>query len=193
MLEKRSSLICLVAVLITGAVLWPSPAQAHSFTVSPAEINIDNLTPGQEAEFELTIRNDDDITHRFTFAAYHPEQKDRREGRAEFPDDDWISFSPQRPEIPPNSSSTVKVQVAIPPDSKWANKDWEIWLGVTPESSNLLAVKLYVRLLVSTGGNVYANPRANLPIWAIVIALVILVLSFYYFRVRKRQEKRSQS
>ena len=34
---------------------------------------------------------------------------------------------------------------------KWAGRDWEIWVGATPESSDLLTVELYVRLLISNG------------------------------------------
>jgi hypothetical protein len=187
MLGKRKYLTWLIAVLIASAVLLPSSAQAHNFSVSPAEVSIDNLAPGQEAEFELVIHNYDDITHTFTFAAYHPQQKERRQGRAEFPDDNWISFSPQKPAIPANSNFTAKVKVAVPADSKWVDKDWEVWLGIAPKSSDLLTVKLYVRLLVSTTGGAYSNPWTGLLVRGITIALVVAILSFYYLRRRKRQ------
>jgi hypothetical protein len=160
-------------------------AEDVSFSVSPAEVKIDNLPPGEAAEFELTIRNKEEIAHNFTIATFQPPEEERREGRAEFPDDSWISFSSPEIEVAANSQANVTVTVAIPRQQKWAGGDWETWLGVAAESSDLLAVKLYARLLVSTSGTKF---NAGL-IVGIVVGMVLLGCgSYYFFRRKTRPE-----
>jgi hypothetical protein len=148
----RHILAALIAAL--SVICLPSLALAHSpdqyFTVVPAEVSIDSLPPGEATEFELTICSQDEAAHNFTLSTFSPREEDRREGRAQFPDDTWVSFSLQETEVAANSEADVKVTVAIPQKQQWADKDWEIWLGVEAESDDLLVAKLYVRLLVST-------------------------------------------
>jgi hypothetical protein len=171
----------LIAALLV--IFLSSSTLAHDLGVSPAEVNIDNLSPGEAAEFELTIHNKDEAAHIFTLTTFHPRKEKRREGRAEFPDDSWIRFSPQEIEVAANSEAKVKVAVSIPSNTKWAGKDWEIWLGVAFESSDLLAVKLYVRLLVSTVGG-----KSNIGL-TVGIAVAIMLLgygAYYYFRRRAK-------
>lgn len=180
--------IWLSAVLLLAIILFPSPAQAQGFSVSPAEVHIDNLPPGEAAEFELTIHNKEELAHNFTIATFQPPKEDRREGRTEFPDDSWISFSSQEIEVPANSQANVTVTVAIPREQQWAGGDWEIWLGVAAESSDLLAVKLYVRLLVSTSAAIEAEFNAGL-VAGIVVGIVLLGCGgYYYFRHKTRLE-----
>jgi hypothetical protein len=172
----------LIAALLV--ILLPSCAlaQEFKFSVSPAEVHIDDLPTGETSEFELTIHNKEEPAHNFTFTTFQPPEEERREGRAEFPDDGWISFSSQETEIAANSEAAVTVTVTIPQEPKWAGKDWEIWLGVTAESRDLLAVRLYTRLLVSTTPAVGARPDAGL-IAGIVVGTVIFGCgSYLYFR-----------
>lgn len=169
------------------AVLLPfvTLAENISFSVVPAEVHIGDLLPGGEAEFELTIYNKDDTAHNYTITAFPPLQDQTREGRAQFPDADWITFSRQEIEISAGSQANVTVVVAIPQEQRWADRDWETWLAVTAESSDMLAVKLYVRLLVSTGGTRF-NPGV---VAGIAVAVVILGFGgYYYFRRRARPE-----
>jgi hypothetical protein len=167
-------------------MLFPFLALAEdiNFSVIPAEVHIDNLLPGESAEFELTIHNKEEIAHNFTITTFAPPEEERREGRAEFPDPSWISSSPPRIEIAGTSQANVTVTVVIPQEQKWAGRDWEIWLGATPESSDLLGVKLYVRLLVSTSGM-----RFNTGLVAgIAVAIVLLGYGgYHYFRRRARR------
>ncbi|MEA1871970.1 MAG: FixG Ig-like domain-containing protein [Chloroflexota bacterium] len=142
------------------------------------------MSPGETAEFELTIRNKEELAHNFTIATSQPREEERREGRAQFPDDSWISFSSQEIEVAANSEANVTVTVAIPREQKWAGEDWEIWLGVTAESSDLLAVKLYVRLLVSTNPAAGARPNAGL-VAGIAVAVILLGCGIYYYFRRK--------
>jgi hypothetical protein len=178
----------LIAVLLVIFLPSFTLAQDINFGVSPAEVRIDNLPPGEAIEFGLTIHNKDEIAHVFTFTTFQPPEEERREGRTEFPDDSWISFSSPEIEVLANSSANVTVTVAIPQEQKWASQDWETWLGVTAESSDLLGVKLHVRLLVST--NSVVGGKSNIALFAgIAVAIVLLGYGgYYYFRRRTKPE-----
>jgi len=139
------------------------------------------LSPGEAAEFELTIHNKEELAHNFTIATFQPPEEERREGRTESPDDSWVSFSSQEIEVDANSEANVTVTVAIPREQKWAGRDWEIWLGVAAESRDLLAVRLDVRLLVSTSGT---TSNAGL-VAGIVVGIVLLGCGGYYYFRRK--------
>jgi len=181
---RRYPILLTIALLFAIASL-PSIAQAQSFGVSPAEVRIDGLLPGEEAEFELTIHNHYDAAHTFALSTSHPWE--RRPGRADFPDDSWISFSPQEIEVAANSQATVRVMVAIPSNQKWADRDWEVWLGVTPKEKEFLVVNCYVRLLVTTSKEAQAGLNTGLII-VIVLGMLFLIYVVYYSR-RKAQSK----
>ena len=187
MLARIKSAGLIVAFLV---MFFPSLALAENvnFSVIPAEVHIDNLLPGEATEFELTIRNKDEIAHVFTFTTFRPREEERREGRTEFPDDSWISFSSPEIEIAAGSEANVTVTVTIPQEQKWAGEHWETWLGVAAESSDLLAIRLYVRLLVST--NPAAEARSNAGLFAGIAAAIVLLGygGYYYFR-RKAKPK----
>lgn len=185
MTRRTKYLVGIIAALL--AMLLSSVVQAQNFSVSPAEVNIDNLSPGEETEFNLTIRNRDDIAHTFTLATYHPPRKERRQGKADFPDDSWISFSPQKVEVAASSEAEVKVAISIPSDPKWAGKDWEVWLGTSPESNDLLTVRLYVRLAVSTSSELRGSP--NIGLIAGIIAVLSLIGCGVYYSRRKTKSK----
>ena len=185
---RRIRLARLIAALLV--ILLPSftLAQDVNFSVIPAKVKIDNLPLGEATEFNLTVHNKDDIAHVFTFTTFQPAEEERKEGRAAFPDDSWISFSSPGIEVTANSEANVTVMVAIPQEQKWAGQDWETWLGVAAESSDLLGVKLYVRLLVST--NPLAGGKPNIGLLAgIAGAIVLLGYGGYYYFKRKAKPK----
>ncbi len=178
-----------LAALVAGFLLtiFPSPALAENvnFSVVPAEVRIHDLLPGEPTQFKLAVHNKDEVAHNFTFDIFPPPQEERREGRTEFPDPSWISFSSPKLEVTASSHANVTVVVAIPQEQRWAGRDWETWLAVTSESSDMLAVKLYVRLLVSTGGTRF-SPRL---VAGIAVAVGLLSFgSYYYFTRRARLE-----
>ena len=185
---RHIKLAGLIAALMV--ILLPSftVAQDFSFSVSPAEVKIDNLPPGEAAEFELTIYNKEELAHNFTIATFQPPEEERREGRAEFPEDSWINFSSREIELTANSEANITVMVAIPGEQKWTGGDWEIWLGVAAESSDLLAVRLYARLLVSTSAPMEASFNAGL-VAGIVVGIVFLGCGGYYYFRRKAKLK----
>jgi hypothetical protein len=175
---KLAGLIAALLVIFLPSFIL---AQDVNFGVSPAEVKIDKLPPGETTEFELTINNKDEIAHVFTFTTFQPPEEERREGKAEFPDDNWISFPFPKIEVAANSEANVTVTVAIPQEQKWAGHDWEIWLGVAAESSDLLSAKLYVRCLVSTAGG-----KSNIVLFAgVAVTIVLLGYGSYYYLRRK--------
>jgi LPXTG-motif cell wall-anchored protein len=169
------------------AVLLPSPTLADdiNFSIIPAEVHIEDLLPGQATEFELTIHNKDEAAHNFTFTTSAPPEDQMRGDRTEFPDPSWISLSSPEVEIAASSQAHANVMVAIPQERRWASRDWETWLAVTSESSDMLAARLYVRLLVSTGGT-----KVNVGLVAGIAAAMVLLGcgAYYYFRRRTRPE-----
>ena len=171
-------------------ILLPSftLAQDVNFSISPAEIKIDNLPPGETSEFELTIHNKYEADHLFTLTIFQPPEEERREGRAEFPDDSWISLSSQEIEVDANSEANVTVTVAIPRQQQWEGEDWETWLGVAPESTDMLAVRLYVRLLVSTSTTHKARPNPGLVVGIVVGVILLGCGGYYYFRRKTKPE-----
>ena len=183
MVRQSKHLAWLTLVLLTTVILAPVIVQAQSFSVSPVEIEIDNLSPGEVTQFNLTTHNKEDVNHVFALTTYNPGGSERREGRAEFPDNSWISFSPKKVEVGANSEARTEVTVTVPPDQKWASKDWEIWLRVAPEEREFLVVNYYIRLLVSTGEEVEAGTNVGLVVGIPVgILLVACVVYYFYFR-----------
>jgi hypothetical protein len=178
----------LIAALLVIFLPSFTLAQDVNFSVSPAEVRINDLPPGEAAKFELTIHNKDEVAHVFTFAPFQPPEEERREERAKFPDASWISFPSPETQVAAKSEANVTVKVAIPREQKWAGQDWEIWLGVAAKSSEVLAVKLYVRLLVST--NPAAGGKSNIGLFAgIAVAIVLLGYGgYYYFRRKAKPE-----
>ena len=173
----------LIAALLFIFFPFPALAEDVNFSVIPAEVHIGNLPPGESEQFNLTIHNKDEMSHNFTVSVFSPPEEERREGTAEFPDDSWITFSSPRIEIAANSQADVMVTTAIPGGQKWAGKDWETWLAVTAESSDLLSVKLHVRLLVSTSAMRFNGGLVA----GIAVAAVLLGYGGYrYFRHRAK-------
>ena len=186
MTRRITCLAITVAALLLAITSFLSVVHAQGFSLFPAEVNIANLSPGQEAEFDFTICNKDDVSHIFSLTVFNPDESERREGRTAFPDSTWISFSPRQVELQANSEAQARVAIDIPPDDKWTGGNWEVWLGVTPESSDLLTVQLYLRLLVSTG----EAGKGRSSTWLIVVIVVAVALigyGVYYFWWKTRQ------
>ena len=183
--------IRLAGLIATSLVIFlPSFALAQdiNFGVSPSKIRIDNLPPGESTEFDLAIHNQDEVTRVFSLSSSEPPEERRSQGRTEFPDDSWISFSRQQLTLDAGCRANVTVTVAIPPEQEWAGKKWETWLGVTAESTDVLGAKLYVRLLVSTKPAV--GGKSNIGLIAGIAAAIVLLSYGSYYYLRRRAKAR---
>lgn len=184
-MKQVKYLIWLVSAV--AVLLYLPSTQAQYFGLSPAEVRIDSLSPGGKAEFELILHNQHDEAYTFTLSTYQPRDEERTKGRAEFPDQGWISFSPGVIEVGAKSKATTKVTVVIPSNRKWAGEDWEIWLSASPESSDLLTVKLYVRLLLSTSGAAPSTPNIGLVV-GVTAAVALIAWGIRRFRYNEAGE-----
>jgi hypothetical protein len=184
----RIRLAGVITVLLVVFLPLPTTAQDIDFSVIPAVVRLNNFPPGEAAEFDLTIHNKDEIARNFTITTFQPPEEERREGSAAFPDASWISFSSPEIEVPGNFAANVTVAVAVPTEEEWAGQNWEIWLAVSAESSDLLGVRLFVRLLVSTTSA--AKARFNAGLFAgIAVAIVLLGYGgYHYFRRKTKPE-----
>ncbi|MCD6230937.1 MAG: hypothetical protein J7J88_03610 [Dehalococcoidia bacterium] len=166
-------------------IILPSPVLALTFSVSPAEVKVAHLEPGQEVTFNITISNKDNINHVFTLDTYNPKESERRPGEALFPVSSWISFL-QQVDVPANSNAQVKVTIDIPESQEWYDKNWEIWLKVSADEESLVTVNYYIRLLVSTT-DLELNTSYR---WIIGVIVTIIFFSGYtVYRSRRREEK----
>lgn len=166
----------LIAILL--AILLPSPANAWSFYVSPSEVDIDNLSPGDSVEFEFSIYNKENESHVFSLNTYAPPKTELRHGKSTFPDDSWVRL-PQRVEVPANSERETTVTVTIPQQQEWAEKEWEIWLHISPERMGQLTVNYYIRLLISTDTETNTTQQLN-PL-LVIFATLLLAYGIYHF------------
>jgi hypothetical protein len=189
-MRRRIKLAGVIAAILVIFLPSFTLAQDVNFGVSPPVVKIANLTPGESTEFDLTIHNKDEIAHIFTITTFQPPEEETREGRAEFPNDSWIHFSSQEIEVAAGSEAnvTVTVTLAIPQEQKWEGADWETWLAVAVESSDLLAVRLYVRLLVSTSPEVETKSNAGLVVGIVVGIILFGCGGYYYFRRKTKPE-----
>lgn len=173
------------AIVVALVILISAPVLAQGFGVSPSEVTVSNMPPGGQAAFELTVYNNDNVACVFTPLVYKPSAADRRTGKQEFPDNSWISFSPDQVEIAANSQGQLGVILIVPDEPEWAGQDWEVWLGVTTEAKGLFATIVYVRLYVSTT----PPSRTN---WAliggVIVGVIALACAGWYGRKRIRQK-----
>lgn len=164
------------AMLIATLLITLLPASVaagvstYSGSVSPTEVTIDGLSPGDPVDFELTIRNEEGPARVFLLTVYQPSEEARRAGRDELPDDSWVTFSSDEVELGSEDKVSVRVTVAVPNEPAFMGKDWEIWLGVAPQTRELMTVKYYVRLLISTRSDDELWPNALTVIGTIVAA-----------------------
>lgn len=166
------------------AVLLPSTTLAWSFSVSPSEVEIENLSPGNKAEFKLSIYNKESINQVFYLSSYLPDETDIRQGRTVVPDNSWISL-PAQVKVTANSEKEITIAVSIPQNQEWKGKDWEIWLGISPETPELLVINYYVRLLLSTGEATNAASHSAQLVIIVSIVVLFYVLCSYYRKAHR--------
>jgi len=142
-------------------------------------VRIADLAPGEETQFDITISNREKVGRFYTLICHSPSASERRGGRDRFPDHRWVCFSQTSLEVAAESQRKVRVLLAVPNDPRWAGRDWEFWIGVVPETNDLLNVKLYVRVLVSTRGRPAGWLVASLAVVAVAAVLVVVSVGLY--------------
>jgi len=184
----RPALLILMLLVVVTPASAAADTAGRSVSVSPAEVRVDNLSPGVPADFDLTIYNGEGLARVFVLTVYQPPEDSRRDGRDELPDGSWIGFSHTEVEVGAESESSVRVTVAVPQDEAFTGKDWEVWLGVAPQSGELLAVKYYVRLLISTRSEAEGRCGRWLVAGITVAAILLGYGGYHYLRRRTEPE-----
>lgn len=184
-MRQTGYLSWLIAIFL--AILLPSPVNAWSFYISPSEVDIDNLSPGDSVKFEFSIYNKENESHVFSLNTYTPQKTELRQGRSIFPDDNWIKL-PQHIKVSANSERETTVTVTIPQQQEWAEKEWEIWLHISPERTGQLTVNYYIRLLISTDTETNATQQLN-PILVIFTTLLLAYGIYHFYRKVKSTPK----
>jgi len=182
---RPALLTAMLLVLIMPASVTADTA-TRSVSVSTAEVRIDNLSPGVPVDFDLTIHNEEGLARVFVLTIYQPPEESRRDGRDELPDNSWIGFSHTEVEVGAESESSVRVTVAVPQEQAFTGKDWEVWLGVAPQSGELLSVKYYVRLLISTKSEAEGKCGRWL-VAGIIMASIIVGYGGYHYLTRRTE------
>jgi len=184
---RQALLIAMLLVVISPASA-AADTSARSVSVSPAEVNIENLSPGVPVGFDLTIHNEEGMARVFLLTVYQPPEDLRRDGREELPDESWIGFSQTEVEVGAESEASVRVTVVVPKEQVFTGEEWEVWLGVSRQSGELLTVKYYVRLLISTRAEAERRVSIGLVVGAAVAALLLGYGAYYYLRRRPERE-----
>lgn len=188
-MTKRARFVRAIGVAILAALialLLPHSTSAEEeagFSISPPEIRVGGIFPGQSAEFSLIIRNDMASRVSFSISVYNPDEDERRGGYDALPDNSWISFDAGGIEVAPHSSGWVKARVTIPPDESYGGKNYECWVRVTSGKVGIFQYQLNSRVYIVTG--VRFPPTTN---WVLIggsIAAVLIAVGLIWNERRR--------
>ncbi|MFC1913602.1 hypothetical protein ACFLX7_05385 [Chloroflexota bacterium] len=136
--------------LAVGVLLTPAAALA-SFGIDPGKVYIDNLYPGAQAEFPVTIYNQNDYEATFLVAARTPDYTAEDEGYEALPYLEWIVATPDRITIGASDTSDVLITVAMPDDVDYSGKRSEVWISFKEEGTpGMVKIELASRIFIST-------------------------------------------
>jgi hypothetical protein len=123
--------------------------------ISPAKVEMGNLTPGATGEFELEVHNGRDEKTLFIIGVREPDYV--AAGFERLPPEyyNWIKIAETNPELGPKESRFVMVSLTMPPGAKYSKKSAEIWISVKEaakgDATVALQIELACRLMITTG------------------------------------------
>src|ERR1035437_7040561 len=124
MFKLRRILAIALVGIVAGMLIFPATALA-AFGIDPGKVYVDNLSPGSEGDFTVTIYNQDDSESTYTIAPRKPDYT--AAGYEALPDVNWITVTPDQITVKPQGKSTVQVIVLMPKDSDYSGKKAEAW------------------------------------------------------------------
>ena len=197
----------IVLGLVAGVLLAPAAALA-AFGIDPGKVYIDNLYPGAQAEFPITIYNRNDYEATFVVRAREPDYTAEDKGYGVFPYPEWVTVTPDRVIIGASDEDDVLITVAMPEDADYSGKKSEVWISFMEEgTTGMVRIELCSRIFVSTrveatneapvvqgNGGVGITAEAGEGVepgfpWAILGSVLgaILVGGAVFFLVKRRQ------
>ena len=160
---------------------------AEGWALSPGEIRVDGIRPGETARLSITLTNNRDSDVTFSLAATIPLRERLRPGYEPLPDPGWVTFSAQEVRIESGGQRDIRAVLAVPAEGGWGGRSFEGWLVAMSQDLGLIHLELSSRLLVSTSP-AYAADGTRLLVAGIVGAVVLAAGAAYGSRrdIRKR-------
>ena len=123
---KRFLTLIAVMGLAVGVMLIPTAALA-AFGIDPGKVYVDNLYPGAEADYKITIYNQNDYEATFAITARGPDYT--ATDYEVFPYPEWITVTPDQATIKPGGQSDVLIVLIMPEDASYSGKKGETWIS----------------------------------------------------------------
>ncbi|MBA7565731.1 hypothetical protein ES708_07416 [subsurface metagenome] len=140
----------LVVGLAVGMILVPAAALA-AFGIDPGKVYIDNLYPGAEAEFPITVYNQNDYETVFKVIPREPDYTAEDKGYDALPYPEWVTVSPERVTIGASDTNDIIVTVVMPEGADYSGKKSEVWISFMEEGTEgMVKIELCSRIFIST-------------------------------------------
>ena len=134
--------------LAAGVLLAPVAVLAD-FGIDPGKVFVDNLFPGAEADYKITIYNQNDYETTFVVKVREPDYTET--DYEPLPYLDWVTVTPDRVTIGAMKQSEVLVVVSMPEDAVYSGKKAETWISFKEqETEGMIKIEIASRLLIST-------------------------------------------
>jgi len=152
----RRFLALIVIGLAAGVLLAPAAALA-GFGIDPGKVFVDNLFPGADADYKITIYNQNDYETTFVVKVREPDYTET--GYEVLPYLDWVTITPDRVTIGAMKQSEVLVVIVMPEDAVYSGKKAEVWISfMEQETPGMVKIEIASRLLISTRVEEEAEP-----------------------------------
>ncbi len=153
----------LISLGLMAGVLLSSAIALASFGIDPGKVYIDNLHPGSQGEFNITIYNqgDEDTTY-----SVRPRLPDYTDPDYEpFSYLDWITVTPENLTIPAGGNADITVVVKMPEDAiDYFGRKGEAWISFTvADDEAMVQIEIASRVFISTRIEETVPPDAESP------------------------------
>lgn len=199
-------LSALVLVGLAAALLLAPLSVLADFGIDPGKVYVDNLYPGAQAEYSITVYNRGDRDESYRVRPRTPDYTDPE--YESFPYLDWITVTPEELPVVGGGDAAVTVVVIMPADADYAGKNAEAWISFTVLGDEaMVQIELASRLFIST--EPAEDGQADVTVdgqeaaknddgdglgyaWVFPVAtlVAVAVFGFFYFYVRRKGKSR---
>ena len=117
----------LMAFGLAAWVLLTPVAALAGFGIDPGKVFVDNLFPGAEADYKITVYNQNDYETTFAVKVREPDYTEI--DYEPFPHLDWISIEPEQVTIDAHENSEIMVVIIMPEDAVYSGQKAETGLA----------------------------------------------------------------